>query len=232
MLVAILAFSILVLLGTWQVFRLKEKELFLSLIKNNLHNAPIDIKTLSGEKFYAKVKIKGEFLLDKNLHLYGRRSMSAEKDGYYLIVPFKTDDNKIILVAVGWFGSNYKQNIDKIIGSIIAKNVNQIIGVVLPGEKKRLFIIDNDIKNNIWFTLDLSQASQFLGLKLEDFYLIMDNENLGNADMLKPLRIDNLLHIRNDHLEYAITWFSLAIALVVIFIIFYTNTPYLLKKLK
>lgn len=219
LLVAVLAFSILISLGVWQVFRLQEKELFLNLIKNNLNNEAIDIKTLSGKKFYAKVKIKGEFLADKNLHLYGQRRMSAEKDGYYLITPFKTEDNKIILVARGWFSSKYKKNIDRLIAPNL--NMNEIIGVVLPGERKKLFIVDNDIKNNIWFTLDITQAAEVLGLRLENFYLIMDNNNGRDGDILKNLQIDNLLHIRNDHLEYAITWFSLAIGLAVIFIIFY-----------
>ncbi|WP_341764525.1 SURF1 family protein [Candidatus Tisiphia endosymbiont of Beris chalybata] len=218
-LIAILIFVILVSLGIWQVSRLKEKQLFLNLINNNLNNAPIDIKTLSGDKYYAKVAVRGQFLLDKNLHLYGRRAMSAEKDGYYLVSPFKTDDNKIILVTRGWFGSSHKHNIDKILDS---SSINQIIGVILPGEQKRLFIFDNDIKNNIWFTLDIKEASNILGLKLEEFYLLMDNVAVGQEDILKPLKIENLLHIKNDHLEYAITWFALAVAFAIIFIMAYS----------
>ena len=93
LLLTILAFVILLSLGFWQIARLQEKELFLSSMKNNLNNPPINIKALSGNKLYAKIRANGYFLVGKNLHLYGRRSMSTEKDGYYLVTPFQTDDN-------------------------------------------------------------------------------------------------------------------------------------------
>ncbi len=211
----ILAFVILLSLGFWQIARLQEKELFLSSMKNNLNNPPIDIKTLSADKLYAKVKMKGHFLVGKNLHLYGRKSMSTEKDGYYLVSPFQTDDNKIVLVALGWFAARYKKNIDDIVD-----DSTEITGVILPGEKTKLFVLDNDVKNNVWFTLDLTQASNIHGLTLEDFYLIMEGNN-NQSDILKSLSIKNLLNVRNDHLEYAITWFALAISLAVIFVIYY-----------
>ncbi|KAJ6645066.1 Chaperone protein HtpG, partial [Pseudolycoriella hygida] len=215
----IFAFTILVSLGVWQLIRLNEKELFLTTIKNNLNNPPNNLKFLSGEKLYAKVKVKGEFLIGKNLHLYGHRALSTGKDGYYLIIPFKTDDNKVILVVTGWFVSGYKRNIDKSIENSF--DIKEITGVILPSEKKRFFVFKNDVKNNIWFTLDLKEAAEVLDLKLEEFYLVMDNEQGKEENNLKPLQISNLLYVRNDHLEYAITWFSLAVALIVIFIIFH-----------
>lgn len=214
LLLTILAFVILLSLGFWQIARLQEKELFLSSMKHNLNNPPINIKALSGNKLYAKIRANGYFLVGKNLHLYGRRSMSTEKDGYYLVTPFQTDDNKIILVVLGWFAERHKKNIDNIID-----NSMEITGVILPGEKTKLFVLDNDVKNNVWFTLDLTQASDVLGLKLEDFYLVMEGNN-NRSDILKSLSIENLLNVRNDHLEYAITWFALAISLAVIFVIY------------
>ncbi len=214
LLLTILAFVILLSLGFWQIARLQEKELFLSSMKNNLNNPPINIKALSGNKLYAKIRANGYFLVGKNLHLYGRRSMSTEKDGYYLVTPFQTDDNKIILVVLGWFAGRHKKNIDNIID-----NSMEITGVILPGERTKLFVLDNDVKNNVWFTLDLTQASDVLGLKLEDFYLVMEGNN-NRSDILKSLSIENLLNVRNDHLEYAITWFALAISLAVIFVIY------------
>lgn len=217
LLLTILAFVILLSLGFWQIARLQEKELFLSSMKNNLNNPPIDIKTLSGNKLYAKIRANGYFLVGKNLHLYGRRSMSTEKDGYYLVTPFQTDDNKIILVVLGWFAGRHKKNIDNIID-----NSMEITGVILPSEKTKLFVLDNDVKNNVWFTLDLTQASDVLGLKLEDFYLVMEGNN-NRSDILKSLSIENLLNVRNNHLEYAITWFALAISLAVIFVIYHLS---------
>ena len=217
LLLVTLTVIILISLGIWQIIRLQEKKFFLSSMENNLNNPPINIETFSRDKLYANVKIKGHFLsANHNIHLYGRRSMSAEKDGYYLVTPFQTDDNKIILVARGWFAGSHKKNID----NIMQDSVNEIIGVVLPSEKTRLFVFNNDIKNNVWFTLDLKQASDILGLKLENYYLIMEGNN-NQSNILKNLSIDNLIHVKNDHLEYAITWFALAMSLIVIFVIYH-----------
>ena len=212
----ILAFFALLSLGFWQISRLKEKELFISSMQYNLSNPPVDPKTLSANALYARIKVKGHFLSDKNIHLYGRKSMSKEKDGYYLITPFQTSNDKIILVTRGWFAQKHKNSINDIVD-----HSTEISGVTLPSEKNRLFVPGNDIANNIWFTLDLQQASQVLGLNLENFYLIMDSSSDNPSQFLKILSTERLLHIRNDHLEYAVTWFALAIALAVISIVYY-----------
>jgi surfeit locus 1 family protein len=212
----ILAFFALLSLGFWQISRLKEKELFISSMQYNLSNPPVDLKTLSANALYARIKVKGHFLADKNIHLYGRKSMSKEKDGYYLITPFQTSNDKIILVTRGWFAQKHKNSINDIVD-----HSTEISGVTLPSEKNRLFVPGNDIANNIWFTLDLQQASQVLGLNLENFYLIMDSNSDNPSQFLKILSTERLLHIRNDHLEYAVTWFALAIALAVISIVYY-----------
>jgi len=212
---------ILISLGIWQIGRLKEKTLFLNTIKSNMSAPPLELEAInidmthSLEK-YRRVKISGHFLPNKDLHLYGRQSMSTEKDGYYLITPFQTNNNKIIMIARGWFSSRYK----KIINNRDDYST-EITGIILPTEKPRTFILDNDINNNVWFTLNLQQASEILGLKLEDFYIFMEHANAMSNNMLVPLSIDRLMQVRNDHLEYAITWFSLAVSLIVIFIIYH-----------
>merc|ERR1712035_196913 len=98
-----------------------------------------------------------------------------------------------------------------------------IIGVTMPSEKTRSYLPANDIKNNVWLTLDLKEASQTLELTLEDFYIIAEGKDISNLDILLPLSINHLAAIRNDHLEYALTWFGLAISLIVIYIVYRRN---------
>ncbi len=204
---------ILITLGFWQLSRLKEKKLFLEAMDYNLTSPAVDLNALEDNLIYRKVKITGHFLVGADIHLYGRRSMSKEKDGYYLVTPFKTTNDKIILVARGWFSNRHKNAIS----SAANEQTHEIIGVTMPTEKIRSFIPDNDIKNNVWFTLDLVGASDILGLKLENFYVILDGKDISGLDILIPLSMNHLANIRNDHLEYALTWFGLAISLIVIY---------------
>ncbi|MCC8377024.1 MAG: SURF1 family protein [Rickettsia endosymbiont of Graphium doson] len=215
-LTVLITFIILISLGFWQLNRLKEKKLFLASMQENLTSPAIDLAEIHVNLPYHKVKITGHFLPDKDIYLYGRRSMSSEKDGYYLVTPFKTDEDKIILVARGWF-SNRNKNI---ITQATNDQPHELIGVTMPSEKTRSYLPANDVKNNVWLTLDLQEASKVLGLNLENFYLIEESKDISNLDILLPLSINHLAAIRNDHLEYAFTWFGLAASLVVIYVIY------------
>jgi len=215
----LITFAILISLGFWQLNRLKEKKLFLASMQANLTASAVNLEELGSNLIYRKVKITGNFLPNQDIFLYGRRSMSREKDGYYLVTPFKTDENQIILVARGWF-SNRNKNI---ITQAANDQEHEIIGVTMPSEKTRSYLPANDIKNNVWLTLDLKAASEALGLNLENFYLIEESKDISNLDILLPLSINQLASIRNDHLEYALTWFGLAISLIVIYVIYRRN---------
>ncbi len=213
MLLAVVVIITCTALGVWQLSRLEEKKLFIETLSNNLKSPPVALEKLELEKvIYKKIKLTGHFLTAKDIHLYGRRTSSNEKDTYNLLSPFQTENGTIVMVARGWFAASNKSKISDMMNSIEKQD---IIGIALLPEKKKMFIPANDVARNVWLTLDLQQMSEVLALPLANFYLLqMDSSNLL-AD-LKPLSAQNLLYIRNDHLEYAITWFSLAIALLVI----------------
>ena len=76
-------------------------------------------------------------------------------------------------------------------------------------------MIKNDIINNKWYTLDLNQISNFLNLKLEPLLIYEINNYSNNTINVKPNTISNI-----NHLNYAITWFLMAITLAIILVIF------------
>ncbi|WPY00381.1 SURF1 family protein [Candidatus Trichorickettsia mobilis] len=215
LLFTVIAVSILLSLGFWQLQRLQDKNLLIKNINYNLNNKPLDIQVMNQANIYSKINIHGKFLTNHDIHLYRRIASQHGQDGYYLLSPFQTNNNQLILVARGWFKSIYKPDISKGFSS----KQEQISGIVLTGEQKQFFIPGNDLKNNIWFILDLNQIAQFLKLELPEFYLLqLEPDNL--PDFVKPIPADNLTKIKNDHLEYAFTWFILAISLIIIFIIY------------
>ncbi|WP_316353941.1 SURF1 family protein [Candidatus Trichorickettsia mobilis] len=215
LLFTIITVSILLLLGFWQLQRLQDKNLLLKNIGHNLNNQPLDIQLMSQANIYSKINLHGKFLTNHDIHLYRRIASQHGQDGYYLLSPFQTNNNQLILVARGWFKSMYKSEISMGLSS----SPEQISGIILAGEQKQFFIPGNDLKNNIWFILDLTQIAQFLKLELPEFYLLqLEPDDL--PDFVKPILADNLTKIKNDHLEYALTWFILAISLIIIFIVY------------
>jgi surfeit locus 1 family protein len=203
-------------LGNWQLKRLKEKENCIAKIELNIKNPPIEMVNLqTAPELYTKIEVEGHFLDGENIFLYGRRSAYPEKDGYYLLSPFKDKLGNVYLVSRAWIPQSAKGSIR----SFKSKNEETITAFVMPGEEKRVFIPDNDKKNNIWFTLDLNEASHRLGITKKDFYLMQVNST-DLPDGAFPLTSTYLNVIRNDHLEYAITWYSLAGFLCIIYFLY------------
>ena len=206
----------LICLGNWQLKRLKEKENFITTIDLNIKNPPVKLtKAQTTLDLYSKIELTGQFLDGQNIFLYGRRSAYPEKDGYYFLSPFKDSLGDIYLVSRAWIPQTAKKNAS----SFSAKKEETIVAFVMNGEEKRFFIPDNDAKNNIWFTLDLQEARHKLGITKNDFYLMqIGSSNLPEGAL--PLTSTYLNVIRNDHLEYAITWYSLAALLCIIYFLY------------
>ena len=218
----LLAFTVKLLivciaLGFWQLQRLKEKNSLLAGIEIAIISEAKKLNEVKTENIlYSRLVLEGRFLEGQDIYLYGRRTAMQEKDGYYLLTPFQTLDNKVIAVARGWFSHSNKELVGRSLTS--SSNIERITGIALPGEQSRMLVPGNDIKNRIWFTLDLSQMSKLLGQHVENFYLLQTSPQA--FDFLHPLSPNIVLRIRNDHKEYAITWFSLAFVLVVMFVIY------------
>ncbi len=208
---------ILVSLGNWQLQRLSQKKNFIETIETNIQNPPIIINKVDGNiEYYSKIEIEGEFIKNKDIFLYGRRSASPEKDGYYLLSPFKTKNGDVVLISRGWIPQSSKDNFDKYSSS---PETIKIIGITLPHEQKNFFVPENDRKQNIWFNIDLFMAKETLGINVTNFYLMQINSTDLPAGG-KALTTTHLNKVRNDHMEYAITWYSLGFCLLILFFIY------------
>ena len=216
--VVLMSFTIvtLIMLGNWQISRLHKKEHFINSISSNVENDAIDLTSTETPKPYDKVSLSGHFLSNKNVFLYGRRSASPEKDGYYLLSAFASDSGKTYVISRGWFPQSLKHKLQE---GIIEQDHETLEAIILPGEKKNYFVPENDQKNKVWFTLDLNMASKVINTNVQDFYLMqIDSTTLPSG--VVSLKTTHLNKVRNDHLEYAITWYSLAACLLVIFMIY------------
>lgn len=217
LILVLITLAILISLGNWQLNRLSQKEHFIQTIETNIKNPPLTVDTIGDNiEHYTKIKLKGRFLKDKNIFLYGRRSASPEKDGYYLLSPFKTANNDILLISRGWIPQSTKDNFSEYNQPT---ETIKIIGITLPNEKKSFFVPENDQERNIWFNIDLNMARETVGTNITHFYLMQ----IGSKDLPdggKPLSATHLNKVRNDHMEYAITWYSLGACLLILFLIY------------
>ena len=217
MIFVIIGVGILILLGNWQLKRLNEKTNFIQSIEYNIANHPKSIEELNlNLPIYSKIAISGTFLAGKNIFLYGKRSASPEKDGYYLLSAFEATNGKIYLVSRGWIPQSVKNNL----GEFASKQIfDKFEAIILPSETRQFMMPENDKNNKIWFTIDLAMAHEMLGVT-ENKYYLMQIQSATLPEGGKPLSTEHLNKVRNDHFEYAITWYSLAACFLIMFFIY------------
>ena len=91
---------------------------------------------------------------------------------------------------------------------------NNIVGTLKLQGKKNIFKPNNDVENNYWFSLNREDISKFTGKEFSKYLIYLG----GNYEFPKPKKIT--ANISNNHKKYAITWFSLAISILLLYLYF------------
>ena len=192
-------------LGSWQIIRLNWKNNLISEIETSLKNPPIE---LSEENItnYLKIKTSGSIDFDKQIYLYNLNENGTP--GFEVINPIIID-SKNYLINRGWIPFKKKDSEE-----IYEFDENNIIGTLKSQGRKNIFKPDNDIKENYWFSLDREDILEFTGKKFSNYIIYLD----GNYQSPKPKKIT--ANISNNHKKYAITWFSLAISILLLYLYF------------
>jgi surfeit locus 1 family protein len=94
----------------------------------------------------------------------------------------------------------------------------ELRGVLRVAQQRTRFMPDNDPAKNVWFFYDLPAMERALGVAdLAPFYLEAAVD--PRAPDGSPLGGQTRFQLPDNHLGYAFTWFALAIALAVIFVL-------------
>jgi len=218
-----IACAFLIMLGTWQIYRYGEKTSYIENTYKNIQLPPKEVQQLAHEfPVFSKIYLEGKMLGDKAMWLYRRHPAAKNKDGAYLIIPVEDTYGNIFLSVIGWV---LKANHGKLLKEIKANNKIGVTGLLLPSEQNSMFLPKNDYKNKICFTLDVAEISENMGLKMNPNSLaVLKLDNKFEAQIV-PITAEMMVKIKNDHLEYAITWYGLAVVLSVIYYL-YMNKKY------
>lgn len=202
----------LVSLGVWQLERLGWKNRIVADVEHAQSLPPLDRlpDDLSGLE-YRKVALTGQFKYDKALHMIGRQH--GNFPGYFIVTPFELkDDGRIILVNRGFAPPGKESR---------PESPQTVEGVIRPPREKRFFAPENIPQKNVWFYENIPAMSQATGLDLSPLIVeVVGKEEKG----VYPVPSDGRIYLRNDHLGYAITWFSTALIGIIMFA-FYHRKP-------
>jgi len=196
---------VLLSLGSWQLYRLNWKLDLISEIENSLKINPVELSK-SNNKNYLRIKTSGIIDFDKQIYLYNLNN--SGKPGFEVINPILIG-NENYLINRGWIPFDKK---DKAEINLI--NTNHIIGTLKKQSKANSFKPENDIEKNYWFTLDRDDIFSYTGKKFSKYIIYI------NGDYKTPEPKVITANISNNHKKYAITWFSMAISILLIYLYF------------
>jgi surfeit locus 1 family protein len=217
-LITVPAVLILLGLGVWQVQRLQWKEGLIAQRDAMVQESPIAPPlTLDEANEFRHVADDGVLLNDKEIYLAA--SSDSGESGYEVLTPLREAGGRVIFVNRGFIPLALKDPSKRAAGEL--SGMVHIAGLlrVAPAEKPTFFLPDNRPDLDLWFWVDLPAMARAAGVSgLAPFYIDADTTpNPGGW----PKGGITRLELPNDHLQYAITWFCLAIALVVIYFVYH-----------
>ena len=196
---------VFIALGSWQIIRLNWKNNLILEIENSLKNPPVELTKTNKENFL-KIKTSGTIDFEKQIYLYNLNETG--KPGFEVINSIKIN-NENYLINRGWIPFEKKD-----LPEINLINQNEVIGTILLQPKYSSFKPKNDLEKNYWFTLNREDIFKFTGKKFSKYIIYLG----GDYKVPKPKVIT--AKISNNHKKYAITWFSMAISILLIYLYF------------
>jgi surfeit locus 1 family protein len=207
-------------LGSWQIQRLFWKEGLIAAraaaVVAPAVPVPQDAVAARHMEFH-HVTDAGVFLNDKEIHL-GATSENG-RNGYQILTPLRESDGRIVFVNRGFVPAELRDPAKRMAGE--PSGPVRVEGLLrLPPEgRPNWFLPNNRPDLNYWFWVDLPAMAAADKLhNVAPFYVDADAApNPGGWPEGGVTRLD----LPNNHLQYAITWFSLAVAMVVIYVVFH-----------
>jgi surfeit locus 1 family protein len=216
--VALAALFVLLGLGTWQIERKAWKESLIATLDRRLNDAPIALppstewaRMTPDNSEFTRVRVRLQFLKDSDALVY--TSGSAIRDdvkgnGYFVFSPAHLPDGHQVVVNRGFVPSRAYP---------AEAGPQDIVGSIRWPESPSSFVSDHNAAGDVWMVRDPTAMAQFKRWgTVAPFYIEQEAPvPPGGLPHPAPLKA----RLRNDHLQYAITWYGLAVVLVVMFAI-------------
>jgi surfeit locus 1 family protein len=214
------ALLLLLGLGGWQIQRLNWKEGLIAERAAAVAAPPV----AAPQSLTEARRLEFHHVFDEGVFLHGKEiylgaSSGAGSIGYQVLTPLQEAGGRIVFINRGYIPAALKDPAKRAAGQI-AGTVH-VFGLLRlpPNGRPNWFLPDNRPDLNYWFWVDLPAMAAADKLdRVAPFYIDADaTANPGGWPKGGVTRLE----LPNDHLQYAITWFSLAVALIVIYVLYH-----------
>jgi surfeit locus 1 family protein len=215
-LIAVPGIALLLALGTWQLFRLAEKNAINQFraerVATQAVPLPARVDDVAAWEF-RRVAVTGTFDHGSELRVNARSQRG--NTGYDLVTPLRREGAPPVLVNRGWVPYSRKEPAARQEGQVAGPVT--VEGILRTEPRKGWLMPDNDAARNEWFWFDLPAMKNAAGVPdAAPFYVEAGPApNPGGF----PIGGQTIFQLPSNHLQYALTWYALAIALAAIYIV-------------
>ena len=212
-------FAALISLGVWQLQRLHWKLGLIAEVNHSLALPPVSLDkalAMGAAAQYHRVLLDGWFLNDKESYVYASGPEGAPV--YHVLTPFETREGKVLMVDRGIVPTELVDPAKRARGQI---GERVMIGVWRFPDKPGLFTPQPDTAHRIWYSRDVAAMAAAAHVKLTAPVLVEAGAAPNPGGW--PKGGQTQVTFRNEHLQYAITWFALAAALLGVYLAYHIS---------
>lgn len=229
-LIALTMVAVLLSLGFWQLQRRDEKHRLITALHQRLAAEPVALSAAPdwpsldpAHDEFRRVRFTATYLKLPDAMVYS--SGSAVRDdvagpGTWAFLPARLADGRIVVINAGFVPNTMQERgaEDRAVAPLRSGEPVTLTGYLRFPEQPGLFAPAPNLDKRLWFTRDVPAMAAALGwdrpAAVAPFYVDLEAP-VPAAGVPKPGRLG--VHLRDNHLQYAITWLGLALAVAVAF---------------
>lgn len=202
----------LVSLGVWQLQRLAWKRDLIERVEQRVHAPPVappgreqwpQVNAANSE--YLHVIVQGRYRHDRETLV---QAVTERGGGFWVITPFDTDDGYVVLINRGFVTPLNRDPTTRLQGQI--EGVTTVTGLVRVSESGGAYLRSNEPAANRWYSRDVAAIAAARGLTdVAPYFIDADASEARGGDA--PIGGLTVIRFNNNHLQYALTWFGLAL---------------------
>ena len=223
----VLTAALLIGLGVWQLQRRVEKHALIAQLTERLAAAPEALppsaqwNTLRPARDgFRRVRFSATYEPRPDAMVYSAGSAVREDisgPGTWAFLPARLSAGEIVVINAGFVQNTMQDRAqqDRAVTRLVTGAPVTLTGYIRFPESAGALTPREDIAKRLWFTRDhLAIARALSWGEVAPFYIDLETP-MPESGTPKPGPLE--VHLKDDHLQYALTWFALAGAVVIAF---------------